>query len=444
MPINFPNDVRSANGPREENKGMPRFVHVLVVSFLALFVGLPSISAAEPSNSVGKPDVFNIVALGDSLTVGYEKGMTDKSVPYGYADQIYEQALYHGRATLSNYAILGLTSSGLINLLQGAETGKKLAADDLQDFAGFPDPRTKQQAESVAAKSAEIAPALADADLVILTVGGNDFGGFIKSMVLESTETAKTILQNDFDGVMNNYTANVDTLMREIHKLAPNARIVLADQYLPLWEDHPLYESLLGAVDRLAGKLDELAAKLNRDGVPLSIAHVGDKFAHHVREYTYVKSILDFDNHPRQDGYAVMGEAFADVVWHDYLVPAPKPEGVTLSVIVNGQELAYKPINKKNTNFLPIRELAAAVGADFKWTQETKTAVFSTGNHQVVVTVDANEMIVDGAKTPLATPAYFQKIGKETKTYVPIAAIAKALDFEVVYRQSLQAAFINA
>lgn len=427
---------------------MSRFVHALIVSFLALCIGFPAISAAETPPPVGKPDAYNVVALGDSLTVGYEKGMTETSVPYGYADRIYEQALYRGRAELSNYAILGLTTSGLINLLQGAEAGKKLAADDLQDFSGFPDPRTKQQAESVAAKSIEIAPALADADLVVLTIGGNDFGGFIKSMVLESTETARSILQSDFDEVMNKYTANVDTIMREIHKLAPNARIVLADQYLPLWENHPLYEDLLKAVDKLAAKLDELAAKLNEDGVPVGIAHVGNKFAYHVSAYTYVKSPINFDNHPTQAGYAVMGEAFAEVVWQDYLVPAPKPEGVTLSVIVNGQELAFKPINKKNTNFLPIRELAAAVGADFEWTQATKTAKFSKNGHVAVITVDATTMTVDGVKTPLATPAYFQKVttGKKTKTktYVPIAAIAKALDFSVVYRQSLQAAFINS
>lgn len=430
---------------------MSRYVHALIVSFLALCIGFPAIAAAETSLPVGKADVYNVVALGDSLTVGYEKGMTEKSVPYGYADRIYEQALYRGRAELSNYAILGLTSSGLINLLQGAESGKTLAADDLQDFSGFPDPRTKQQAESVAAKSVEIAPALADADLVVLTVGGNDFGGFIKPIVanaiLPRATPTVTFSQQEFDEIMNKYTANVDTAVRLIHRLAPNARIVLADQYLPLWEDHPLYEDLLKEVDKLAAKLDELAAKLNQDGMSLAIAHVGDKFAHH-DDYTYARRGIDYDNHPRQAGYAVIGEAFADVVWQDYLVPVPKPEGVTTSFIVNGQELTFKPINKKGTNFLPIRELAAAVGADFKWTQETKTAEFSKNGHVAVVTVDATSMTVDGVKTPLTTPAYFQKVtaGKktETKTYVPVAALATALDFNVVYRQSLQAAFINS
>lgn len=445
MPINIPKDVRNVNGTREKNKGMKRFVHVLIVSFFALIVTLPSITYANEGASVAKPDVYNIVALGDSISVGYEKGMTEKSVPYGYVDRVYEQALFRGRAQLANYAILGLTTPGLTKLLEGAQAGQSLTADDLQDYSGFPDPRTKKQADSVAAKAAEIAPALADADLVVLTVGGNDFGGFIKKMFDDGSD-AKTVMQTEFDANMNNYTANVDTLMRKVHEMAPNADIVLADQYLPFLELHPLYKDLLASVYKLSAALDELATKLNADGIPLRIAHVAEKFAYKVKDFTTFNAI-EPDNHPTQAGYEAMAQAYVEVIgdWKTYLEPQPKPKGVTLSVIVNGQELPYKPINKKNINFLPIGDLATAVQAEREWDKATKTVTLSKNNHVVKMTIGADHMYVDGVRVKLDTPpAFIQVFGKEGKTYVPIAVIVKALDFDLVYRNSIQTAFINS
>jgi len=424
---------------------MKRFVHVLIVSFFALIVILPSITYANEGTSVAKPDVYNIVALGDSISVGYEKGMTEKSVPYGYVDRIYEQALFRGRAQLANYAILGLTTPGLTKLLEGAQAGKSLTADDLQDYSGFPDPRTKKQADSVAAKAADIAPALAEADLVVLTVGGNDFGSFIK-MMMDKDADAKKVMETEFEPTMNNYTANVDTLMRKLHELAPNAEIVLADQYLPLMEEHILYEDLLVNVGKLATALDDLAEKLNEDGIPLRIAHVGDKFAHKVKSFTYVTK-LSIDNHPRQAGYEAIAKAYVEVIadWKSYLVPEPKPKGVTLSVIVNGQELPYKPINKNNTNFLPVGDLTTAVQAGKQWDPKTKTVTVTKNGHVVKITVGAADYYVDGVKRKLdSPPAFIQKFGKEDKTYIPIQVIVKALDFDLVYRNSIQTAFINS
>ncbi len=445
MPINIPKDVRNVDGTREENKGMRRFVHVLIVGLFALIIILPSITYAEEGSSVAKPNVYKMVALGDSISVGYEKGMTEKSVPYGYVDRIYEQALFRGRAQLANYAILGLTTPGLTKLLEGAQAGQSLTADDLQDYSGFPDPRTKMQADSVAAQAPKIAPALAEANLVVLTVGGNDFGSFIKKM-MDANADAKTVMQTEFEPTMNNYTANVDTLMRKLHEMAPNAEIVLSDQYLPLMEEHTLYEDLLVNVGKLSAALDELAKKLNADGIPLRIAHVGDKFAHKVKTYTYVTK-LSVDNHPRQAGYEAIAKAYVEAIadWKTYLVPEPKPKGVTLSVIVNGQELPYKPIAKNNTNFLPVGDLTIAVGADKQWDPKTKTVTVSKNGHVVKITIGAADYYVDGVKRKLdAPPAFIQKFGKEDKTYIPIQVIVKALDFDLVYRNKIQTAFINS
>jgi hypothetical protein len=58
---------------KEENMEIKRSVHALTVTFLALFIALPSFASAVESQPVIKPDELNIVALGDSISVGFVK-----------------------------------------------------------------------------------------------------------------------------------------------------------------------------------------------------------------------------------------------------------------------------------------------------------------------------------------------------------------------------------
>lgn len=78
---------------------------------LFTFVMIISLTGMD---SITPPQTYHYVALGDSLTVGYEWG---NEVPYGFVDRLHEQALYKGRAKTTNYGIVGLTSTGLKNQL---------------------------------------------------------------------------------------------------------------------------------------------------------------------------------------------------------------------------------------------------------------------------------------------------------------------------------------
>jgi hypothetical protein len=51
---------------------------------------------------------------------------------------------------------------------------------------------------------------------------------------------------------------------------------------------------------------------------------------------------------------------------------------------------------------------------------------------------------VNGVSQPLATPAYFQQVGKELRTYVPLAVISNNLDYQVIFRNKPMAVFINS
>ncbi|MNL89948.1 hypothetical protein D3C87_2206180 [compost metagenome] len=52
-------------------------------------------------------------------------------------------------------------------------------------------------------------------------------------------------------------------------------------------------------------------------------------------------------------------------------------------------------------------------------------------------------MAVNGQKVQVVGPAFLQKSGKEVKTYLPLAALASGLGFDVQYSAQLRTAFIN-
>jgi len=418
---------------------------LLVAAAVLLTAAMP-VAAAEEN----VPDPYRIVALGDSVSAGYEpiEAIENGTVaPYGYVDRIYEQSLFRNRTELSSYGIMGLTTPGLLNLLQGAAEGKTLSASDLQDFSPF-DPRVAVQADGVAKKTKQLASDLARADLILLTIGGNDFSSLIKEANAangRSIESARQIIQDGFQKTMNNYTEDLEKMMTRLHELAPGALIVTSDQYLPLFTGHPLYELLAKKVDELSAELDAFADRMIGLGIPVKIAHVSGKFAGKSSEYTYFNLWDDFDIHPKQAGYEVIARQFAETIWDDgYLKPAPRAEGVPMSVVIDGKEPPSKPVVKNNTTFLSIRDVANATGADLEWIQSAKTAVFKKDGKEVAVAVGAKTIVVNGQKKALATPAYFQQDGKQQKTYVPLAVISEGLDFQVVFRKPIMTAFIRS
>jgi lysophospholipase L1-like esterase len=415
---------------------------LLMVILTAIMVLTMGLSATAAENGTSPKNIYRVVALGDSITVGYEPGMTATDVPYGYVDRLFEQALFHKRSEVANYGIMGLTTSGLIKLLQGAAEAKPLTAADLQDFSSFPD-GVSDQANSVAVKTPQIASDLATANLVVLTIGANDFGDFIKTIIQQSTEDARKTIQDNFDSLMNKYTADLDKMVHQLHILAPNAQIMLADQYLPLPRVHPLYNDLSLAVQKLSNKLDVAAEGLSKEGIPTKIIHVSQQFVGAEASYSHILD-QEKDNHPTQAGYEAIAQAFAQIIWNQYLKPAPRKANVPLAIVINGKELSSPVIIKNDRTFIGLRDVKDAVGAELSWTQKTKTAVFSKNGREVTITIGANSIIVNGISQPLETPAYFQQVGKELKTYVPLGVISTGLDFQVFFSKKLTTAFINS
>lgn len=410
----------------------------LAVTGLALLLPL---MAAVPAGAAGAPETIHIVALGDSITAGYEPGITDVNAkPYGYPERLLEQAWFHGsRATLANYGLLGLTTSGLRNYVSALKNGGPITAETIQP--GLADPRLS----SFAAVSSQTASDLREADVIAITIGGND----VSSLLLEADKMPEAELQGRIDTLLQAYSDNMTVVLSDLRTLNPGATVIVADQYQPAPKIGlgQAYPKLMTAAARFTEAVDRLVSAQNRQDAPVLAAHVAARFAGVEGSLTHIVSNRDF--HPTQLGYEAIASVFAEALWGGYKVPSvfqqPSASPRPMTIVVKGTELntPNKPIIRSGQNFLPLRDILNAVGANGTWDNKTSSASVLYQGRKVVISIGSKTMLVNGQKVALDTPAFLHKSGKEDKTYLPLAALAEGLGFDVQYSPNLRTAFIN-
>lgn len=409
---------------------------------------------AAPEESASTRATYDIVVLGDSIAAGYQHGFTEQSVPYGFAEHVFEQALFQGlRATYVNYGVLGLRTEGLANWLAASIAGEDVTEADVQ--AGLPDPR----AEKIFADlTGELDDDIREAETVLISIGGNDFLRLVNELgVTTNMDTlsadAKTALQEQLDGLIDNYADKLDGILSMIKELQPKADIVIANQYLPL----PFIKAT-----GIYLKVDQSTALFLKDGQTKLNARLGEVVKTHTDKGQSIKisdaasvieksilsltSINDGDIHPTAKGYVALGKAYSEQLWGEFKTVLPREAGVPISVVVNGKEVVskYKPVIQKGRTYLAVRDITDAMGADLAWDAKTSTATITLGDRNVDITVGAKTIRVNGKTVPLnAEPAYLQQFPGEKKTYLPLAALSEGLGFQVEYRHESKIAFIN-
>lgn len=268
----------------------------------------PADAAAAAVAQGTEQDVFRIVALGDSITAGYEPGMTDPSVkPYGYAERLLEQGWYHGRSELQNYGILGLKTAGLLQYTGAIKDSAAITPEAIQP--GLSDPRTLQ----FAALAPQIRTELAAADLITITIGGNDVSSlFLNYKTLTDADFASQLAER-----LTEYSNNVTALLKNIREVNPQATILLADQYQPAPRIAlgASYDKLMNAAAQFTIAAENIAATLNQAGAPLKVAHVAEKFAGVEGSLTHIIGAGAADFHPTQLGYERIATVFAELQW---------------------------------------------------------------------------------------------------------------------------------
>jgi lysophospholipase L1-like esterase len=366
----------------------------------------------------GGPKVPHLVALGDSLSVGWEP---ESKEYYGYADRLYEQMLYKGRVEYLNYALGGLTSEGLRNFLQAVVEERQAKKEEIQKR--LPDERVETYLED----PAEIKHELKLSDLVMITIGGNDFWDYPTWVRGKSAEE----VQAETEKRLASYRENVTKALELLFTLSPRAKVYIADQFQPIPEivDRELYLHLGNATRQFARMLDEVIKPFQEKGHVIEAVHVADAFVGHELEYTHIGDGMGTkpDIHPNQQGYDRMARLFAEQMFGEYKQPAfVDPVGV----IVKGRELEtmYKPHVIEGTTYLPVREYAEALGFEVVWEEEKQTA----------------HVIRDGKALPFVLGEDgVHLMYDQSKLYVPIRKLVEGLGLEIVWREASKTIFIN-
>lgn len=408
------------------------------VSLLAigLLLGTGPLSAKAQEQEQELLKEFRIVALGDSITVGFEPGMEDfKTKPYGYVERLEEQALLHGRTKVSNYGIAGLKTSGLLQFTDAIAKGEKKSSEAIQET--LPDPRVEDFTDQIKQIQTEVTKA----DVIAITIGGND----VSELLVTGESLTDAQLSERVNELLSRYSKQVTSSVKQLHALNDDALFVIADQYQPLPKvgNEALYNKLMDAAALFTDTVDTVASELNEQGVQIKVAHVAKEFAG--GEGTMTHMIRDRDFHPNQYGYEAIAEVFAKVIWGNYVKLQTPDGGEPMNIIVSGKQITtpYKPVLKNNQNYIAIQDIVEAISAESEWDNQAKSTKITYGSKTVEIKMGSKTVLVNDQSIPVTTPAFLNKVGKESKTYVPLALIAENLGFDVQYQSKLKTVFIN-
>ena len=220
---------------------------------------LPSLSSeAETSAQQASDGAIRLVTLGDSLTRG--TGDIEGKGYVGYTRDLLEKA---GRkVSLSNLGIKGLTSI--------------------------------QLAEQI--KEKEVARQIGQADVILMTIGGND--------LFAGGQTLLNFSADEMDGLQQNYLANLKLVLAFIHEQNSSAKVYLLGLYNPFSDLNDGAE--LSAIVREWNNktAEELAAYPNMIFVPTY-----DLFQQNVTDYLFTDHF-----HPNEKGYQLMAERVAALI----------------------------------------------------------------------------------------------------------------------------------
>lgn len=223
------------------------FVSILLVT---CFIVYPAANAESPRN-------ISYIAIGDSLTAGYGSTEHNYLRINGFVPQFVSYLRKTHEVTVENYGIPGISSIGLLTYLQ-TDIG-------LQNR-------------------------LKEADIITLSIGGNDFLQTIRAMSnVEERELKQRALLLE---------QTYDTLYAFLRDLNKEAQIYLIGLYNPYPANHPLREPGIKYAEAFNEQLEKHSKKENTFLInPLQA------FLNKETTYTHIK---EDDIHPTDEGYTII------------------------------------------------------------------------------------------------------------------------------------------
>ncbi len=319
-------------------KNVKKLLTLLIAVLILIFSAFPAFSAKEPEE-------LHLSVLGDSIASGY--GLED--IHQCYASLISDEKNY----TLSNDAVPGHTTSDLLWVVCHEE----IAREGLQK-----------------------------ADLVIISIGGNDL-----LHLLGNADTA-TLLDILSKGGESQYVkAAMESAQEkllyscmEIRSINPDAPIILQTQYNSLYA-HNQYKQFASLADKLAPVFAQIIAYVSQEVSNIYTADIYTAFDNYYKK-NQDYSIIQADGiHPSEKGHALIAQVILkeiDSLEEAGLVPKAAKQyyllgdpDATGTVTISDATLIQKYIAKKVVFKDSIIRLCADTDEDGTVTVKDATAI---------------------------------------------------------------------
>ncbi|WP_458120199.1 stalk domain-containing protein [Paenibacillus sp. Z6-24] len=427
----------TGNHCRPAKEGIFIFIQYLMVLMLLGSGSAGSASTVYGAAAIGadkQQSYEHMVFLGDSLTAGYEPQLRYEEYD-GFTTRLAEQQLFRGRSTAANYAILGLTSSGLKNYMDAITAGRSISTANIQ--TGLP-------GSSRTLDGAQTARDIRDADLITITIGGNDFLNALGSL----TALPDDLSAIDLTPITRGYRSHMTSIMDQLTTLNPHATIIIADQYqpVPLLAGAGLYRDLNKAAASFSRIVEETADHYKKQGRDVRVAHVAASFQGKELAMTHIG---EGDIHPNATGYQSMAVAFSQAIWGSsgYITPPAAGTNAAGTVIyTNGRQLktAYQPIVRNGRTYVALRDVTAALGAQVSWSGANRSAVIRSSGQNITIPLNSKTIQVDGRAVRTDAAAFINGTGSQGKVYVPLSILADSLGYDVNYINRWKVVFIRS
>ena len=274
---------------------------------LALLLTLCLVVALLPATVLAADDAKVYQALGDSITTGYAPGNTTVSSPF--ANQVAEKNGY----TLVNQAQDGETTASLLEKLNN----KKLdlaGADLITISVGGNDLLAALYETVAAAYAASGATATAEEVLAMLAAGQMDEAALqAMTLVLKNFAGSATIADAIADA-----GKNLGAILLAVKTANPTAQVILLNQYNPYSHvDNAELQTLVGAVDMGIKALNTtLAVAAKAAGVTVADVYAPFQAAEENPCNAYFTSAADYniDIHPNQTGHDLIAVTLNDLL----------------------------------------------------------------------------------------------------------------------------------
>jgi lysophospholipase L1-like esterase len=220
------------------------FLFTAAVSVLTLLIIWNIFLIFSKNTAKDNDDTLNYVALGDSITYGYNLPKSEKNFPTLLSENL--------NAELTNYGIVGLTSEELLSNLKNNKYDLK-NADIITLDIGSNDllhPFTQIVAEEMGIDTSKNV-----IEELIVTFGKNPASLIAKLPALQSSLENNVI----FDNAVEKFkTSTFPDIISEIKKRNPDAEIILINLYNPYYGvGIPLVFDLSSICDKYISEMNE-------------------------------------------------------------------------------------------------------------------------------------------------------------------------------------------